>query len=200
PPAEQATAAVPPAGPLPALAWLAGGLVLAALIAANGWDRMLYVLAGMAAAYGLLLLLARVLPAGSMLPAIAADLRAMPLTMRRLAVVQFFSWFALLALWIYAIAPVAGAPFGHCGATTAPYNAGATWGGVLFAAYNGLAALAAVAIPWLAPRLGLRGTHMLNLCLGALGLLSFLWIRDPQWLLLSMVGVGFAWASILSLP
>src|SRR5690606_42145067 len=74
------------------------------------------------------------------------------------------------------------------------------WVSVLFAAYNGFAAVAAIAIPWLAARIGLRGTHVLNLCLGALGLLSFLWVRDPQWLLLSMVGVGFAWASNLSLP
>ena len=200
PPAEQATAAVPPAGPLPALAWLAGGLVLAALIAANGWDRMLYVLAGMAVAYGVLLLVARVLPAGGMLPAIAADLRAMPRTMRRLAVVQFFSWFALFAMWIYTTAAVAGTHFGSNDPTSAAYNEGANWVGVLFAAYNGFAALAAVLIPWLAARVGLRGAHMVNLGLGALGLLSFLWVRDPQWLLLSMVGVGFAWASILSLP
>ena len=97
-------------------------------------------------------------------------------------------------------AAVAGTHYGSSDPTSAAYNEGANWVGVLFAAYNGFAALAAVAIPWLAPRLGLRGTHMLNLCLGALGLLSFLWVRDPQWLLLSMVGVGFAWASILSLP
>src|SRR5690606_39424171 len=93
--------------------WLAGGLVLAALIAANGWDRMLYVLAGRAVAYGVLLLVARVRPAGSMLRAIAADLRAMPRTMRRLAVVQFFSWFALFAMWIYTTAAVAGTQIGR---------------------------------------------------------------------------------------
>ncbi|NEK92234.1 MAG: SLC45 family MFS transporter, partial [Xanthomonas euvesicatoria] len=47
---------------------------------------------------------------------------------------------------------------------------------------------------------GLRWSHLCNLWLGAAGLLSMLVIRDPQWLLLSMLGVGFAWASILSLP
>ena len=198
PPAPLVAAAGTGAGV--ALAWLAAGVALATVIAANGWDRMLYVLAGMAAAYGLLLLLARVLPRDGMLPTIAGDLRAMPPAMRRLAVVQFFSWFALFAMWIYTTAAVAGTHYGSSDPTSAAYNEGANWVGVLFAAYNGFAALAAVAIPWLAPRLGLRGTHMLNLCLGALGLLSFLWVRDPQWLLLSMVGVGFAWASILSLP
>jgi maltose/moltooligosaccharide transporter len=72
--------------------------------------------------------------------------------------------------------------------------------GVLFAAYNGFAALAAILIPWMVRAVGLRMSHLINVSLGGLGLLSLILIRDPQWLLLSMVGVGFAWASILSLP
>jgi len=188
------------ASSLAALGWLAGGVVLTAVIAVRGWDRMLYVLAGMPAAFGLLLLLARAMKPGAMLPTIVGDLRAMPPTMRRLAVVQFFSWFALFAMWIYTTAAVAGTHFGSDDPTSAAYNEGANWVGVLFAAYNGFAALAAIAIPWMARAFGLRATHLVNLWLGAAGLLSFLLVRDPQWLLLSMVGVGFAWASILSLP
>jgi maltose/moltooligosaccharide transporter len=46
----------------------------------------------------------------------------------------------------------------------------------------------------------LRLSHLINLCLGGAGLVSIALIRDPHWLLLSMAGVGFAWASILSLP
>ncbi|AKC87656.1 MFS transporter [Pseudoxanthomonas suwonensis] len=188
------------AAPAAAAGWLLAGLALAALIAARGWDRMLYVLAGMLVAYGALLLLARVLPPGGMLPTLVSDMRAMPRTMRRLAVVQFFSWFALFAMWIYTTAAVAGVHFGSDDPTSVAYNEGANWVGVLFAAYNGFAALAAIAIPWMVRALGLRFSHLANLWLGAAGLLSFLLIRDPQWLLLSMVGVGFAWASILSLP
>src|SRR3989440_9938295 len=55
-------------------------------------------------------------------------------------------------------------------------------------------------IPLMVRRLGLRLTHLVNVWLGAAGLLSFLAIRDPHWLLLAMVGMGFAWASIVSLP
>ncbi|MCR6685115.1 MFS transporter [Pseudoxanthomonas sp.] len=196
-------AAVAPRAPAPAMAavaWLLAGVALAALIAARGWDRMLYVLAGMLAGYGALLLLARALRPGGMLPTIAADLRAMPLAMRRLAVVQFFSWFALFAMWIYTTAAVTGVHFGSQDPTSDAYNEGANWVGVLFAAYNGFAAVAAVAIPWMVRTMGVRASHGLNLCLGAAGFLSFLLVRDPQWLLLSMAGVGFAWASILSLP
>ncbi len=182
------------------LAWLVAGVAMAALIAVRGWDRMLYVLAGMIAAYGVLLLLARVLPAGGMLPTIVSDMRNMPSAMRRLAVVQFFSWFALFAMWIYTTAAVTGVHFGSSDPTSVAYNEGANWVGVLFAAYNGFAALAAIAIPWMVRALGLRLSHLVNLVLGGAGLLSIAVIRDPHWLLLSMVGVGFAWASILSLP
>src|SRR5690606_32157881 len=104
---EPGAAAAHPAPPAakaavgPAIAWLAVGVGFATMVAARGWDRMLYVLAGMCAAYGVLVLASRVLRPGSMLPAIVADLHAMPAAMRRLAVVQFFSWFALFAMWIY---------------------------------------------------------------------------------------------------
>ena len=80
------------------------------------------------------------------------------------------------------------------------YNTGANWVGVLFAAYNGFAALAAIAIPAMASRLGLRMSHLVNVSLGGLGLASLPFMPNEDWLLLSMAGVGFAWASILSLP
>ncbi|MFS2044021.1 MFS transporter, partial [Stenotrophomonas geniculata] len=143
---------------------------------------------------------ARALPGTHMLAAIVGDLRAMPVTMRRLAWVQFFSWFALFAMWIYTTAAVAGVHFGSADPKTAAYNEGANWVGVLFGAYNGFAALAAVLIPPMVRAIGLRWSHLLNLWLGGAGLVSLMFIRDPHWLLLSMVGVGFAWASILSLP
>src|SRR5262249_16622369 len=83
---------------------------------------------------------------------------------------------------------------------SAAYNDGANWVGVLFAAYNGFAALAAIAIPYMTRRLGLRVTHLVNLVLGGAGLLSFLLIRDADCPLASMIGVGFPWASVLWLP
>jgi maltose/moltooligosaccharide transporter len=135
-----------------------------------------------------------------MLANILADLGAMPSAMRRLAPVQFFSWLALFAMWIYTTAAVAQVHFGSTDPHSEAFNRGANWVGVLFGAYNGFAALAAVCIPVMVRRLGLRVSHLVNLWLGALALLSFLVIRDPNWLLLSMLAMGFAWASILSLP
>jgi maltose/moltooligosaccharide transporter len=162
--------------------------------------KELYVLAGLAVAYGLCLAWAASRRAPVLLATILDDLRAMPDAMRRLAVVQFFSWFALFAMWIYTTGAVTSVHFGSTDPTSEAFNDGANWVGVLFAAYNGFAALAAIVIPWMARRIGLRLTHLFNLCLGAIGLIGIQWVSDPDWLLLPMVGVGFAWASILSLP
>jgi maltose/moltooligosaccharide transporter len=124
----------------------------------------------------------------------------MPRVMKQRAVVQFLSLFALFAMWIYTTAAVTEHHYGTTDTTSAAYNDGANWVGVLFAAYNGFAALAALVIPRLAAWLGRRRAHLVGLWCGALGLISIRFISDPRWLLVSMVGVGIAWASILSLP
>ena len=187
-----------------ALAWIAAGAALSAAVASFGWDKQLYVLGVGAIAFGLLQFRASVLQAGGrtggMLYAIVNDLFAMPRVMRQLAVVQFLSWFALFAMWIYTTSAVTSHHYGTSDTTSAAFNEGANWVGVLFAAYNGFAAIAAMFIPLLAARIGRRWAHLACLWLGGLGLVSFMLIDDPDWLLLSMVGVGFAWASILSLP
>ncbi|HEY5781791.1 MAG TPA: MFS transporter, partial [Lysobacter sp.] len=182
------------------LVWLAIGAVSAFAVLQFGLDKQLYILAGLLAAYGLALILVGWTRRDSAFAHIITDLHDMPAEMRKLAVVQFFSWFALFAMWIYTTAAVTAVHFGSTDTSSVAYNDGANWVGVLFAAYNGFAALAAIVIPWMVRRIGLRMSHLVNATLGGLGLLSFLLIRDPQWLLLSMVGVGFAWASILSLP
>jgi maltose/moltooligosaccharide transporter len=114
--------------------------------------------------------------------------------------VQFFSWLALFAMWLFTNPAVTQVHFQATDTTGAAYNDGANWVGVLFSAYSGFAALAAIVIPIMVRRLGLAVSHFVNLLLGGVGLASFLVIRDPDWLLASMVGVGFAWASIVSLP
>ena len=85
------------------------------------------------------------------------DIFRMPETMRGLAVVQFFSWFALFAMWIYTTAAVTRVHYGATDTTSAAYAAGADWVGVLFGVYNGVAALAAFTLPVLAKRIGRKG-------------------------------------------
>ena len=195
-----------PATPLPprvrftGACWCAAGLTAFLAIHLTQVDARLHLLAAGLLAYGTIQLIAGYSRARNPLTAIIADLLTMPATMRQLVPVQCFSWFALFAMWIYTTAAVASVHFATEDTRSAAYNDGANWAGVLFAAYNGFAILAAMLIPWMTRRLGLRLSHLLNLVLGGCGLLSFLLIRDPHWLLLSMIGVGFAWASILSLP
>jgi len=128
------------------------------------------------------------------------DFQDMPHAMRQLAWVQFFSWFALFAMWIYTTAAVTSHIYGTSDATSALYNEGANWVGVAFATYNGVAALVAFGIPVLAKRTSRKIAHAICLVCGALGLLSIFVIEDPRLILGSMIGVGIAWASILSMP
>ena len=182
------------------LLWLAIGALGLAGVAWQGLPRELYLLGALLAAYGVALLALNVVGRDNGFSHVMHDIYAMPTTMRRLAVVQFFSWFALFAMWIYTTATVTATYYGTNDTTSADYNTGANWVGVLFAAYNGFAALAAIAIPAMARKLGLRTSHLVNVALGGLGLISIPFMPSEDWLLLSMLGVGFAWASILSLP
>lgn len=180
--------------------WLAAGLGALVGIRDYRLEGELYLLAAGLIAYGVALLLLSVMRRRNAFTAIMTDLHEMPQPMRRLAVVQFFSWFALFSMWIFTTAAVTQTHFGATDAQSAQYNEGANWVGVLFAAYSGFAAIAAIVIPLLVRRFGLRLSHLINLWVGAAGLASFALIRDPHWLLASMAGVGFAWASIVSLP
>ena len=128
------------------------------------------------------------------------DLIDMPQTMKQLAWAQFFSWFALFSMWIYTTAAVTRHIYGTTDTASALYNEGANWVGVTFAAYNGVAALVAFAIPPLARWSSPKVAHLICLVCGALGLFSIYFISDPRWMLGSMVGVGIAWASILAMP
>ena len=131
---------------------------------------------------------------------IVHDLFHMPKVMRQLAVVQFFSWFAMFAMWIYGTPGVTSHHYGAFDPTSVAYNEGANWWGVLSGMMFGVAAIAAVFIAGMARRFGCRLSHLINMCIGGVGLISFLFIDDPRMLAVSMVGVGIAWASILSLP
>jgi maltose/moltooligosaccharide transporter len=184
----------------PGLLMLVAGAAVLVAITHFALEREVYLLAGGLIAFGLLFTWLGRTRSHGMLREVMGDLYGMPVSMRRLAGVQLFSWFALFAMWIYTTAGVTQTIYGTADTGSSLYNEGANWVGVLFGAYNGFGALAAVVIPLMVRRWGLRISHVVNLCLGGAGLLSFLYIRDPHWLLASMVGVGFAWASILSLP
>jgi maltose/moltooligosaccharide transporter len=129
-----------------------------------------------------------------------AGLFKMPKTMQQLALVQFFSWLGLFSMWIYTTTVVASNVYGATDPQSAAYNEGADWVGVCFAVYNGVAALVAFALPVLARHTSRKTTHMLCLLIGGIGLASIFFVTNEYTLLASMVAIGIAWASILSMP
>jgi maltose/moltooligosaccharide transporter len=128
------------------------------------------------------------------------DFFKMPVTMKQLAIVQFFSWFALFAMWIYTTPAVTHHIYGATDTTSELYNEGADWVGVLMAVYNGFAAVMAFVLVWLSKKTNRKTVHMISLFCGGLAFLSFYVIKDPQLLLISELGIGLAWASILAMP
>jgi maltose/moltooligosaccharide transporter len=185
-------------------AWLAGALAIALVTRVGGYRPELYLIAGVAALLGLGQLAAarsahRGVVATGLLE-IVHDVLHMPRLMRRLALVQFFTWFGLFTLWIYAVPAIAARTGAGSDPAGAGYNASADWVGVLFAFYNGVAALGAFLLPRLAARIGRCQSHAACLFLGAAGLLGFALIARAQWLWIPALGIGCAWASILSAP
>ncbi len=254
------------------------GIITTAMVYFFDLEQELYILTIGILSVGLLLLFTISLQkSGSKngLVVVSNDLYLMPKTMKQLAVVQFFSWFALFAMWIYTTAGVTAHIYDmgigeaevtemeshivlleeqteaewyrrlagvkrdvegfreelESGATEVSasmrvvnffmqedraditeslrsnlqrvereYNEGANWVGVAFAIYNGFAALVAFLLPVMARYTNRKTTHAVALVAGAIGLISVYFISDPMWILVSMVGVGLAWASILSMP
>jgi maltose/moltooligosaccharide transporter len=133
---------------------------------------------------------------------IISDFAGMPKTMKQLGLVQFFSWFALFSMWVFTTSAVATHVYGlspddH---TSLAFNEAGNWVGIIFGVYNGVSAIYALLLPFIASRLGRKRTHSLSLIAGGIGLISIYFIHDYHFLILSMVGVGIAWASILAMP
>jgi maltose/moltooligosaccharide transporter len=255
------------------------GIGLSVLILQMGWAKELYILSGGFIVYSLLIAIAAYMQKDGGVNGFTIvfdDLYLMPKTMKQLAVVQFFSWFALFAMWIYTTAGLTshvydmkisanevaqlsainmewsvngnvewadrsqeiqlelnqyqqkiadGAPEvvstmrvvnyfldaerevslsedlkSRLEYVRLQYNTGADWVGIAFAVYNGFAAIVAFLLPVIAGKTSRKTTHAIALIAGAAGLISMYFITDPMYVLVSMVGVGLAWASILAMP
>ena len=130
------------------------------------------------------------------------DFKKMPETMRQLSWVQFFSWFGLFGMWVFATPAIAQHLYGlpHTDSSSAAYQDAGDWIGILFGVYNLVSALYAFALPYIAKQIGRKKTHAISLIIGGIGLLSIYIMPDKNWLIVSMIGVGIAWASILAMP
>lgn len=134
--------------------------------------------------------------------AILEDFGSMPKTMRQLGLVQFCSWFALFGMWVFATPAIAQHIFGLASDDTSSstFQDAGNWVGIIFGVYNLVSAFYAFMLPTIARKLGRKKTHSVSLMAGAIGLISIYFISNQYMLILSMVGVGIAWASILAMP
>jgi maltose/moltooligosaccharide transporter len=261
--------------------WLIIGVILSGLVYYFKLEAELYILGFGLIAFGIIQVLTGLLVRSgrdkSGFVVVINDLFKMPLTMRQLAIVQFFSWFALFAMWIYTTAGVTSTKYdmkldrsdfdimeqaigkaeinseaAHWGNTAdistdlghmkerfdkgkevvatmrvvqyftddrkqevlqldqgvmerlehikKEYNKGADWVGVLMAVYNGFAAIMAFFLIWLARLTNRKTVHAISLLIGGLSLVSFFIISNPKMLMISELGIGLAWASILAMP
>ncbi|MDA9110771.1 MFS transporter [Bacteroidia bacterium] len=140
--------------------------------------------------------------AGWWLSDIVQNIKNMPLRMKRLGVVQFFSWFGLFSMWVYTTSGVATHHFGTLPTDTSSslFNNAGDWVGVLFGIYNGVSAIYALLLHRFVKKTSRKFVHVFSLIAGGLGLISMRFIPDPDFLWISMIGVGLAWGSILSMP
>jgi len=184
--------------------WILGGALISLFIYFYSLEKELYILSVGIGAFGLVQIISGLFVSGgntkSGLVVVLSDLYRMPKTMGQLAVVQFFSWFALFSMWIYTTSAVTSHIYGTKDPTSELYNQGANWVGILFAVYNGFAALVAFLLPVIAKYTNRRMTHSVSLIAGGLGLISIILFHTPGLLIISMLGIGLAWASILAMP
>ena len=137
---------------------------------------------------------------GALFQEIGSALRDMPVTMRQLAVVQIFTWLGLFCMWLFFVPATARHVFGASDPKSPLYTSGIEWGGFAFAFYSITCFLVALALPKIAAASSRKSVHAGALVCGGVALLSMYLIHDKYVLLLSMIGVGIAWASILSMP
>ena len=128
------------------------------------------------------------------------DFVNMPKTMLQLGVVQFFSWIALFGMWVYTTPAVAQHIYGTSDALSPLYQQAGDWVGVIFGVYNFVAMLFALCLIPISNKLGRKTTHAIALVIGGLSLISMYFITNDQMLILPMIGIGIAWASILAMP
>jgi len=133
---------------------------------------------------------------------IFTDFSKMPLTMKQLGLVQFFSWFALFSMWVFTTPAIAQHIYKVAPGDTSSvkFADAGNWVGILFGIYNGVSAIYALLLPSIAKATSKKIAHAFSLTAGGIGLLSIYFISNPQYLIFSMIGIGLAWGSILSMP
>lgn len=184
--------------------WSVTGIILAMPVIFLHLEKELHILSGGLFIFGILQLISALLVKNKKktgLVSIITDLYRMPKTMGQLAIVQFFSWFALFSMWIYTTSAVTSRMYGTSDTTSELFNEGANLVSGMFGWYNLFAAgFGLLILPYISKIFNRKITHSVSLVVGGIGLISIFFIKEPQHMIYSMIGIGMAWASILAMP
>ncbi len=139
---------------------------------------------------------------GHFIGEIFSALEEMPSTMKRLALVQFFTWLGLFCMWLH-FSNAVPVVFGSSDPNSPLFKAGAEWAGVCYAVKDAVTFVAAFALMAASRKMARKHIHGICLTLGGVGLLAIGFIHGEEQkylLLLALALGGVAWASILSMP
>ncbi|WP_299158493.1 MFS transporter [uncultured Tenacibaculum sp.] len=154
------------------------------------------------------------------IPDILNNIGSMPSTMKRLGVIQFFSWFAFFTMWSMANPALTEHVFNTPAPIEANYDMAVTAQAEAFniantafqkssnlvGSYMGTYGLSSMVFALLLVlytskrRINRKYVHMVSLILGGLGFLMMKFIPSPEYLTISFILIGFSWGSILSMP
>lgn len=137
---------------------------------------------------------------GAILGEIGSAVRQMPSTMRQLALMMLFQWYAMFCYWEYVPLSLARTLFGSTESASAGFSQAVLINGQIGGFYNFVAFLSAFAMIPLARRIGPQKVHAACLTLGGIGLLVLPLIHSQLLLFVPMLGLGFAWASMMGNP
>ena len=144
----------------------------------------------------------------------------MPSTMKKLGVIQFFSWFAFFTMWSMANPALTEHVFNAPAPIEANYNMeipaqlqefntvneSFQKASNLVGSYMGTYGLSSMAFALILVlytskrRINRKMVHMFSLIIGGLGFILMYFIPSPEYLTVCFILIGFAWGSILSMP
>lgn len=180
------------------------GCALLLLVLSGRTDKQFSVFAGALILLGVLFLLTSFrLKSGKdsgMVATVMGDLVTMPKVMKRLAAVQFTTWFAFFIMWIYLTPAVTSYHFDTVDAGSAAYGEGSLAVNNIFAVYSIVAFFFSLLIPIIVRYVGLKLSYALALAIGGFGVMSIFFFKDPSMFWLSATAIGIAWACVLTLP
>jgi maltose/moltooligosaccharide transporter len=148
------------------------------------------------------------------------SIKEMPTTMKKLGVIQFFSWFAFFTMWSMATPALTEFVFNSPAPNKEAFNFAVAGQQEAFDAANklfqtasdkvgsamglyGLSSMAfALILTFYAANRSVnrKYIHMFSLIAGGLGFVLMGFIKDQSWLNISFLLIGFSWGSILSMP